>query len=181
MDITNTYLETQRLILRPFQETDAQDLYEYASIEGVGEAAGWKHHGSIEESQRILRKFIDGKNVFAVTLKQTGKVIGSLGIHASWTDSYDAYKHLNAKEIGYVLSKDYWGRGLMPEAVACAINFCFEKGGLDAVTCCHFVSNGQSRRVIEKSGFILKETGTFYAKQLGTTVDDLKYILYKNQ
>lgn len=181
MDITNTCLQTQRLMLRPFRQTDLEDLYEYASVEGVGEAAGWRHHGSIEESQRVLSMFIDEKNVFAVTLRQSGKVIGSLGIHTSWTDSHDAYKHLKAKEIGYVLSKDYWGRGLMPEAVACAINFCFEKGGLDAVTCCHFSTNAQSRRVIEKSGFVLKEAGTLYARQLDATIEDLKYILYKNQ
>ena len=50
-------LETERLILRPFRQEDLQDFYEYASVEGVGEMAGWRHHGSIEKSQEILDMF----------------------------------------------------------------------------------------------------------------------------
>ena len=52
-------IETKRLILRPFAESDLSDFYEYASVEGVGERAGWKHHESIEESREILSKFIE--------------------------------------------------------------------------------------------------------------------------
>ena len=58
IDITNIKVETARLLLRPWREGDVRDLYEYASIEGVGEMAGWKHHTSIEESEEILKSFI---------------------------------------------------------------------------------------------------------------------------
>ena len=55
IDLTNTQLETQRLILRPWKESDLCDFFEYASVDGVGEMAGWKHHESVEVSREILQ------------------------------------------------------------------------------------------------------------------------------
>ena len=80
VDVTNIRIETDRLILRAWRETDLADFYEYASVEGVGEMAGWNHHQSMEESRRILDFFISGKKTFALELKENGKVIGSLGL-----------------------------------------------------------------------------------------------------
>ena len=57
IDLSQTYLKTKRLILRPWQEDDVEDFYEYARVEGVGEMAGWLHHQNIEESQMILTFF----------------------------------------------------------------------------------------------------------------------------
>ena len=51
-------LKTERLILRAWQESDRNDFFEYASVEGVGEMAGWKHHTTMEETQKILNSFI---------------------------------------------------------------------------------------------------------------------------
>ena len=73
-------LETERLILRPFQPNDLRDFNEYASVEGVGERAGWKHHETMEESERILEHFIEEDKTFAIVFKENNKVIGSLGI-----------------------------------------------------------------------------------------------------
>ena len=50
IDVTNIRIETPRLILRPWEKTDTQDLFAYASVPGVGEMAGWTHHQSIEKS-----------------------------------------------------------------------------------------------------------------------------------
>ena len=80
VDVTNIRIETDRLILRAWRETDLADFYEYASVEGVGEMAGWNHHQSMEESRRILDFFISEKKTFALELKENGKVIGSLGL-----------------------------------------------------------------------------------------------------
>lgn len=179
IDISDIIIETDRLILRPWKETDVYDLYEYASVEGVGEMAGWKHHESIEVSRAILQAFIIEKNVFAIVHKNDNKVIGSLGLHRSWADYEDEYSHLKVKEIGFVLSKAYWGRGLMPEAVNAVIGFCFEKLGLDALTVSHFTFNYQSRRVIEKCGFSFVKKGQYHAKQLQRTFEDMKCILLK--
>lgn len=159
IDIANTVIETERLKLRAFTEADLQDLYDYASVPGVGEMAGWPHHESVETSKRVLRSFIEGKEVLAVYHKSDRKVIGSIGIHKSWASEDEAYKGLKVKELGFVLSKDYWGRGLMPEAVRAVIEYGFKTLGLDAFTCDHFAENSRSRRVIEKCGFKFVKRG----------------------
>lgn len=179
VDISKTILETDRLTLRSWQETDLEDFYEYASVEGVGEMAGWRHHDSIDVSKQILQSFISGKNVFALVYKQNNKVIGSLGLHNSWANEGNNYSNLKLKEIGYVLSKDYWGMGLMPEAVMAVIRYCFEIYDLDALTIGHFNTNHQSRRVIEKCGFSFVKEGKYYSKHLDKTYDDMKYIIYR--
>jgi ribosomal-protein-alanine N-acetyltransferase len=179
IDITNTVIKTERLILRPWIISDAGDFFEYASVEGVGEMAGWKHHESIKISEMIMQSFISEKNVFAVVYKENNKVIGSLGLHFSWANDEPEYKDLKIKEIGYALSKDYWGKGLIPEAVKAIIDFCFNECGLDALTIGHFTSNIQSRRVIEKCGFTFVKQSEYYAKQLQKSFDDRKYIKYR--
>ncbi len=179
IDITNTKIETQRLILRSWAESDVNDFYEYASVEGVGEMAGWKHHDSIEVSKKILQSFMSEKNVFAIIYKGNDKVVGSLGLHYSWANDDSKYSTLKLKEIGYVLSKTYWGQGLMPEAVKEIIKFCFNKCGLDALTIGHFSNNNQSKRVIEKCGFEFVKQSEYYAKQLQQNFVDMKYILYR--
>ncbi len=181
IDISGIRFETDRLILRPWNENDLEDFFEYASVGGVGEMAGWKHHESIDVSKKILDSFIAEKNVFAVALKESGKVIGSLGLHPSWANDAPEYKDLKVKEIGYVLSKDYWGKGFMPEAVREVIRFCFETIGLDALTIGHFNKNNQSRRVIEKCGFRFVKNGEYYAKQLQKSFDEMKYIRFNPQ
>lgn len=179
IDITGKRFETERLILRPWLISDLNDFYEYASVEGVGEAAGWKHHESIEESKKILQAFIEEKNVFAIVLKDENKVIGSLGLHCSWANDDSEFKGYRQKEIGYVLSKSYWGKGLMTEAVKAVIPFCFAEWDIEALAIGHFEGNRKSRRVIEKCGFRFIKQSDYYAKQLQKSFVDMKYILIR--
>lgn len=76
IDISGIVLKTQRLILRPWTESDLDDFFEYASVDGVGQLAGWNPHRNKEESKLILDMFIGGRKTFA--LEYDGKVIGSL-------------------------------------------------------------------------------------------------------
>ena len=151
IDISNVVITTERLILRPWQESDLEDLYEYASVDGVGQMAGWMPHKSIDESRQILDMFITGKKTFA--LEFNGKVIGSLGIEEYSEAELPEYSDKLGREIGYVLSKDYWGRGLMPEAVKAVIKYLFDEVKLDFIACGHFTDNHQSMRAQEKCGF----------------------------
>lgn len=153
VDLTGVVLETDRLLLREWNEADLADLFEYAKVDGVGQMAGWNPHTSIQESKTILEMFIQGKMTFALELKENHKVIGSLGLETLSLSLGDEYENLAGREIGYVLSKDYWGKGLMPEAVNSVIQFCFEKENYDYLMCSHSVINSQSKKVIEKSGF----------------------------
>ena len=151
IDISKVVLKTERLTLRPWTENDLSDLYEYASVDGVGQMAGWLPHKSIDESREILKRFMDGKKTFAIDLG--GKVIGSLGIELYDEKLLPEFDKKRGREIGYVLSKDYWGRGLMPEAVKAVIKYLFEVQKLDFLVCGHFTDNLQSQRAQEKCGF----------------------------
>ncbi len=177
VDITGVILETERLILRPWQQSDLQDFYEYASVDGVGQMAGWMPHQSLEKSQNILDRFIADKKCFALVEKKSGKVIGSLGLESTLNnDLPQEWEARMGREIGYVLSKEYWGQGLMPEAVAAAIDYLFETVNVDFVLCGHWEQNLQSRRVIEKSGFRYLNNRIFNTRW-GEERDSRMYIL----
>lgn len=163
IDISAVVLKTPRLVLRPWKETDLQDFYEYASVDGVGQMAGWLPHENMEVSREILTRFIEGKKTFA--LEHEGKVIGSLGVETYNEANFPELDAKQGRAIGYVMSKDYWGRGLMPEAVQAVISYLFETTGLDFILISHFEWNRQSARVIEKCG----------GKRLKTTVHETRF------
>ncbi|MBQ5805490.1 MAG: GNAT family N-acetyltransferase [Erysipelotrichaceae bacterium] len=169
IDVSNTVLKTKRLILRSWRKEDLDDFFEYASVDGVGQMAGWLPHQNKDDTQMILDSFIDKKRTFA--LEYQGKVIGSLGIEEYDEDKFPELKDKKCREIGYVLSKNYWGRGLMPEAVKEVIRYLFEEVQLDVILCSHFLSNHQSQRVQEKCGFRHYAYGT-YETRYGTVEED---------
>lgn len=175
VDVADVRIETERLILRSWQVSDLEDFFEYASVDGVGQMAGWIPHKSIEESKAILAGFIRNKKTFALELKENGKVIGSLGLEELEPDPVEGEKY--GRELGYVLSKEYWGRGLMPEAVQAVIDYCFGTLGFDYLTCGHFVRNDRSRRVIEKTGFTFFGESQ-YETRYETVEISRNYILY---
>ncbi|HHW24439.1 MAG TPA: GNAT family N-acetyltransferase [Clostridiales bacterium] len=181
IDTSTVTLEIERLILRCWREDDLADFNAYASVEGVGEAAGWPHHRSIEDSKRVLERFLAEKNDFAIVERATGRVIGSFGFHKSWADDNEAYKNKCIVEIGYVLARDKWGQGLMPEAVRRVLEYLFLTLGADIVTVGHFADNHRSRRVIEKTGFKRVGEKSVYYKLLGINRTVVRYILTKEE
>ena len=154
VDITGVKLETERLILREWTLSDLDDFFEYAKKPDVGPRAGWLPHENKEKSLEILAKFIAEKKTLAIIYKENNKVIGSLGIEKYGSeDKLSEFFDYQGREIGYVLSKDYWGKGLMPEAVQAVIDYCFNELNYDFLLCGYFDFNKQSRRVQEKCGF----------------------------
>ena len=178
IDISDVTLKTDRLILRPWRETDLQDFYNYACVDGVGQMAGWLPHKDLEESGCILAHFIEGKKTFA--LEYRGKVIGSLGIEKYREAHYPELANISGREIGYVLSKEYWGQGLMPEAVRAVVKYLFETVKLDFILVGHFEWNRQSSRVIEKCGFRYIKSLP-YETRCGTVENTEYSILYRSQ
>ena len=175
--INGIVIETERLILRPFKQSDLDDFFEYTSVEGVGEMAGWKHHENKEKSQSILDLFINEDKTFAIVLKENNTVIGSLGVEEyGMEQALSEFFDYKGREIGYVLSKDYWGKGLMPEAVKAVIDYLFNVINLDFLTCGYYEFNSQSKKVQEKCGFkpyrkLMMET------RLGTTEQGILNLL----
>jgi RimJ/RimL family protein N-acetyltransferase len=144
-------LETPRLILRRWRTSDKYDCYEYAKLDTVGPDAGWRPHSSVDESKKIIRGILSKPGTYAVVLKETGKVIGSIGLHDTSISRDDAGN--NALEMGYVLNPEYWGQGYIPEAAMALIDYVFSELHLDNLWCGHFDYNDKSRRVCEKCGF----------------------------
>ena len=151
IDVSAVTLHTPRLTLRPWQMSDLEDFYAYAKVDGVGQMAGWTPHKDREESRTILQMFLEGKNQFA--LEYQGRVVGSVGIEKYDESLLPEYADRKGREIGYVLAKDCWGQGLMPEAVQAVIAYLFQEVGLDFLVCGHYQENDRSRRVQEKCGF----------------------------
>lgn len=159
IDISSVYLQTPRLVLRPFCEADLEDFYAYARVEGVGRMAGWKTHANIGETRAVLRMFIEGRITFAVVLN--GRVVGSIGVEEYNQSVFPELDALSCRELGYVLAKDCWGQGLMPEAGRAVLGWLFGEKQLDAVVCCHFPENTQSARVQQKLGFRYVKTNDY--------------------
>ena len=174
IDISGVILKTDRLILRPWKETDLEDLYAYASVDGVGQMAGWAPHSDREETKKVLTRFIERRKTFA--LEYQGTVIGSLGIEEYSEEQFPEFADKKVRELGFILSKDCWGQGLMPEAVNEVIRYLFEEAGLDIILCAHFLSNKQSARVQEKCGFKHYAYGSYETK-FGTVEKDETNIL----
>ncbi len=168
-------LETKRLILREWNFSDSADLYEYAKNESVGPNAGWSPHKSETESKEIIKMFIESQETYAIQLKESNKVIGSIGLHKRDNSN-------NQSEIGYVLNPDYWGQGIIPEAVERIKEYGFIDLSLDEIWCAHFDFNHKSKRVNEKCGFKYQFTKKDILKQLNDkAVNTLYYRILKSE
>ena len=144
-------LETERLILRPWEESDAEDLYRYAGDPAVGPIAGWPVHTSVENSREIIRGVLSAPETYAVVLKETGHPAGSIGLMLGKASNIGIPD--TEGEIGYWIGVPYWGRELIPEAVREMLRHGFEDLKLDKVWCGYFDGNERSKRVQEKCGF----------------------------
>lgn len=169
-------IETERLIIRPIRETDVDAMFAYAKKPNIGPMAGWQPHQSIEETQYILRRMIKEKEVWAITIKPSDVMVGTIGLHQRSIE----HALLNKREIGYVLDTPYWGQGIMVEAVQAMLDYGFNELGLSKIHCGHKVSNTQSQRVIEKTGFIYTHDET-RDDHVGLPVTIKMYTLKKNQ
>lgn len=143
-------LETERLILRPWQAEDAENLYTYAKDPDIGLPAGWPPHTSVENSQEIIRNVFSAPETYAVCLKN-GSAIGSIGLKLKgYTDMTDREDEC---ELGYWVGKPFWGQGFIPEAARELLRYAFEELGMETVWCGYYDGNEKSRRVQEKLGF----------------------------
>jgi len=149
-------LQTEYLILRPWQEQDAKALYTYASDPRVGPVAGWPVHTNVEISRQIIRDVLSAEETYAVVLKGEDAPVGSIGLMIGKKSNIDISE--NEGEIGYWIGVPYWGRGLIPEAVRELLRHGFEDLGLATIWCGYFDGNDKSRRVQEKCGFRFHHT-----------------------
>lgn len=149
-------LKTKRLILRPWQEKDAESLYEYAKDPAVGPIAGWHPHTSVENSREIIREVLSAKGTYAVCLKEENKAIGSIGLMIGAASNLKLPD--TEGELGYWIGVPFWGQGLIPEAAMELLRYGFEDLKLEKIWCGYFDGNIKSKRVQEKCGFTYHHT-----------------------
>lgn len=156
-------LETPRLRLRPWEDGDAGQLYTLARDPRVGPIAGWPPHKDLQDSRRILRDILQTEESYAIVLKETGIVIGSIGLRR---DS-DLASGDSERELGYWLGVPFWGKGYMPEAAKEVLRHAFEELGLETVWCGYYEGNARSQRVQEKLGFTFqRKTDRLFVAQM---------------
>jgi RimJ/RimL family protein N-acetyltransferase len=118
-------LETPRLIMRPWRETDAESLYEFARNPLVGPIAGWPVHASVEESRQIIRDILSAEWSYAVTVRPDDTAVGSIGLIIGAASNLGLPE--DEAEIGYWIGEPLWGRGYASEATRELVRIAFEE------------------------------------------------------
>lgn len=156
-------MQTERIKLRPWQESDAEVLFKYASDPEVGPRAGWAPHQSVEESLQVIRTFFKGDNTWAIELLATGEAIGCIGYLTPAESNISIGQH--DAEVGYWVARPYWNQGIASEALRQVVDYCFGQKGIETLWGDYFLNNPASGRVMEKCGF--RDTGkNTYCRQL---------------
>lgn len=147
-------LTTERLLLRPFQDSDAEAIFASCQNPKLGDNAGWPAHKTLEESYKVLYSIFIGKDtIWAITLKDTRKFIGFIGLMP------DPHRHNpQAHMIGYWLDEAYWGKRYMPEAVQAVIKHGFEELHASLISGTCYPHNERSANVLKRSGFTYEGT-----------------------
>ena len=162
-------LETGRLILKPWKEEYAESLFSYAKDPDVGPHAGWKPHESVAESLNIIKTLFLPSEVWAITEKSSGKIIGSVGLEPD-----KRRPGVRSWELGYSLAKEFWGKGMMTEAAGAALQFAFDVLKLEVVSACTSPTNKRSQKVIQKCGLTYEGTERRTYKTYDGSVRDSK-------
>ena len=110
----------ERIIIRDLSLKDSDDFFEYAQSKNVGPMAGWKPIESMELARRVISGYMLSKEVFAIALKDSNKMIGSVSIY-----NYGIRKYNKVKQLGFSLSDKYWNNGYMTEAIKLVIEYIF--------------------------------------------------------
>ena len=149
-------LLTERLILRPARMSDAQDIYDYSRDPEVARHVLWEAHRSIHQTRAYVRYLLRqyrnaAPGSFVIVLRDTGKVVGTIGFMWAQTENRSA-------EVGYSLSREYWNRGLMSEALTAVLDFGFTRLNLNRIEAQHECDNPASGHVMKNAGMRLEGT-----------------------
>ena len=145
-------METERLFLRPWSESDAEALFKYASDPEVGPRAGWPPHQSVEDSLEVIRKLFLNDHTWAIVLKETGEIIGCVGYHTASMSNLTIGE--NQCEVGFWIARPYWNQGICTEALQLVVGHCYQEKEIPVLWGSFFVTNPASGRVMEKCGFV---------------------------
>jgi ribosomal-protein-alanine N-acetyltransferase len=165
-------LETERLILRPFEDSDATDVFELRKDPEVSYNLLSETRSQDESVSWVARAqdSVANKEVYpvAIVLKENRRLMGMCGLfRVSW-------EHMHA-ELIYWLGKEFWGKGYMTEAARRTVQFGFEELGLERISVGCFARNKASARIIEKLGFTPEGVARHAYCKDGEFLDELRF------
>ena len=170
-------METPRLVLRHWRESDLEDFLAFAADPAVMLDSGARPATTFEEEQTFFRRALWDSGCYAIVLKETGRPIGKIKFQKDIRRPKG-----NSLSIGYELARAYWGRGLMAEALSAMVREAFRRRGVEVLAISHFAQNQRSRRVIEKCGF--RYEGTIlrgFRRFDGQVFDDVCYSITREE
>lgn len=160
-------IDTERLFIRPFRLSDAEDVFEWRSDPEVNRFMPYPCDESVGEVRQRIEEWIADNDKYAIVLKATDKVIGDISLE--WSGKDRAY------EIGYNINRGFWGRGYATEAVHGLLDWAAAKLGAHDFTAFYAKDNGASGRVLEKCGFVKDYTGQ-YSRDNGKKVFEALFV-----
>lgn len=170
-------LETERLLFRPFRESDAEAVFAFCQNPKLGNNAGWAPHRTVEESHEILRKvFMGQESIWAITLRDSGEIVGTAGLIPD-----PKRQNSGVRMLGYWLGEPHWGKGYMTEAVRVVLDYGFRELHLSLISAACYPHNKRSQQVLKRSGF--QYEGKLHQAELtadGKVYDHLCYSLTQN-
>ena len=161
--------QTKRLILRPWEESDAKQLYRWAKDPLIGPAAGWNAHRSLDDALAMIRGQYAAREVYAVCLNpdhpsaaapshemnspgpSESLLIGCLSL--KFGDDTDLTDAEDECEISAWIARPYWGQGLIPEGCEVLLRHAFEDLGMKAVWAGYYDGNEKSAACLARIGF----------------------------
>lgn len=144
-------LENERILLRHWEETDADALYRYASDAEVGLRAGWPPHQSVEESREVIRTDFNCDTIWAIVLKSTNEPIGAMGYFPGFRLHADSA--VAEPLVGYWVGRPYWNQGICTDALKLMIEHVCRDTDFNTLVATHFLDNPASGCVMKKCGF----------------------------
>ena len=147
----NEILHSERLLLRRWEESDAEELFKIASDPDVGPRAGWEAHRSVEESREVIRRIFSNDATWAIVWKETNHIVGCIGYFTHATSNIPIGE--NDCEVGYWVAKPFWNQGICTEALRLLLHHCLCVKQFQEIWADHFIGNPASARVLEKCGF----------------------------
>ncbi|MDE6954419.1 MAG: GNAT family N-acetyltransferase [Oscillospiraceae bacterium] len=175
--IGTQYIETERLILRRFEPSDAPAMFaNWASDDEVTKFLTWPTHADVSVTEGILGQWVpqyekDDYYNWAIVLKEHGsQPIGNINV-AHWSEDREA------PEIGYCMGRRWWHRGIMTEALGAVLDFLFERVGVEQIVALHDTNNPHSGGVMRKCGMVFDGVQEKAGKNNQGVVDMARYVL----
>ena len=150
--LCNYSLSTKRLFIRPWDDFDADELYELAKDPEIGFWCGFEPHKHIRDTFFVLHNFLEVKETYAICLIENSKIIGSIGLHFHT----EIAKNDDECELGYWIGKPYWNNGYVTKAAKEVIRHAFDDLNISTIWCGRYEGNEKSKRVQEKLGFVFR-------------------------